>query len=157
MLTAWKLVRGSTLVEDGCANNDSRTFFRGIQMLGRYAHRAPRSARDQVLPNLIALLPDVATHPGGYLARTIGSLIGMDGPSEPALDLLVERACTVFEDAGEFVVRFRDLVGDDPSDDPERIQQEYDRFVELAPDRAEAERLAVAWRPVRTGLSRSSS
>jgi hypothetical protein len=116
--------------------HDREAFFTAGQRLADGFHQASRQDLDAAVVLLAPVLSDAPPSLGGSLAQYVGSLIGMDGDTSPALDTLVEYACRALEGTRQFVSLYEELIGTVP-ERSECGDREYEQFVSAAATRVD--------------------
>lgn len=103
--------------------------------------------RAAAVGGLAGALAEIPVFYGSGLAAMAGGMVGMHGDPIPVLDVLVERACGVLEDATVFVRCHREWFGPLPNREETSYDDVAERFEKAAGDRLEAPRRRVAaWR-----------
>lgn len=100
--------------------------------------------RAAAVGGLADALAEIPVFYGSSLAAMAGGMVGMRGDPMPVLDVLVERACGVLEDATVFVRCHREWLGSLPNREEASYDDVAERFEQAAGDRLEAPRRRVA-------------
>jgi hypothetical protein len=107
---------------------------------------ASEAERASVAGRLAPVVAEIPVLYGASLAAMTGAMVGVEGAPAPVLDVLVERACGVMEDAIRFVRNYRDLVGGTLSREEVSYDEVAERFEAAVGDRLESpRRLVAAW------------
>ncbi len=105
---------------------------------------ATEEQRAGAVGGLADVLADVPVLYGSGFAALAGGMVGTNGNPLPVLDVLVDRACGVMEDAITFVRGYREWIGPLPTREADRYDEVADRFEQVSADRVEGPRRRVA-------------